>query len=179
MISSILKEETKQEHDKTEETLQSKKIFDRSYTLEDYKELLIHNYFLISKYEPQVNKLLSSYPELKLNVRTKINAIARDLSDLGVGINSDNSAANDLNNEAEAFGALYVMEGSTLGGNVIVKQLRKNPAFENITFNYFGIYAEKTGLLWQEFKAFLDEKINEKDYESCISGARKAYQILA
>lgn len=178
MISSILKEETKSEHDKTEESLQSKKIFDRSYTLEDYKNLLIHNYLLISKYEPQVNKLLVSYPELKLDLRTKINAITTDLNNLGVDLNNDFNA-DKLDNEAEAFGALYVMEGSTLGGNVIMKQLRKNPAFEDITFNYFGIYGGKTGLLWQEFKAFLDGKINEKDYESCITGARKAYRILA
>lgn len=33
--------------------------------------------------------------------------------------------------------------------------------------------------MWQEFKAFLDERISEKDYESCITGARKAYRILA
>ena len=61
MISLILKEETKQEHDKTEESLQSNKIFDKSYTLENYKNLLIHNYFLVSKYEPQVNKFLHKY----------------------------------------------------------------------------------------------------------------------
>ena len=75
MISLILKEETKQEHDKTEESLQSNKIFDKSYTLENYKNLLIHNYFLVSKYEPQVNKFLHKYPELKLDTRRKILAI--------------------------------------------------------------------------------------------------------
>lgn len=178
MISLILKEETKQEHDKTEESLQSNKIFDKSYTLENYKNLLIHNYFLVSKYEPQVNKFLHKYPELKLDTRRKILAITSDLDNLNVDINND-SIAHNLDNEAEAFGALYVMEGSTLGGNVIMKQLRKNPAFEDITFNYFGIYGNKTGLMWQEFKAFLDERISEKDYQSCITGARKAYRILA
>ncbi|WP_313100877.1 biliverdin-producing heme oxygenase [Epilithonimonas sp.] len=178
MISLILKEKTKQEHDKTEESLQSKKIFDRSYTLEDYKNLLIHNYFLISKYEPQVNKFLHKYPELKLDVRRKIIAITTDLHNLKVDINND-FIANNLDNEAEAFGALYVMEGSTLGGNVIAKQLRKNPEFENIEFNYFGVYGENTGPYWREFKSIIDEKITQEQYNDCVAGAKKAYQLLA
>lgn len=178
MISSILKEKTKEQHDETEAKLQSQKIFDKSYSLDDYKKLLTHNYKLISRYEPQIREHLKNYPELNLEERSKIEALKTDLSKLNIDMPAESPIQN-LDNEAEAFGALYVIEGSTLGGNVIAKQLRKNQEFENIEFNYFGVYGENTGFFWQEFKAIIDEKISEDAYEDCINGAKKAYQLLA
>jgi len=178
MISVFLKEQTKQQHDDTEAKLQSQKIFDKSYTLEDYKTLLIHNYQLISRYEPQINEQLKSYPELKLELRSKIEALKTDLNNLNIHTAEENPIHN-LENEAEAFGALYVMEGSTLGGNVIAKQLKRNPEFENMEFNYFGVYGENTGPYWQEFKSIINENITEEHYEACVTGAKKAYQLLS
>lgn len=177
MISIYLKEQTKQLHDETEAKLQSDRIFDKSYTLDDYKNLLIHNYQLVSQYEPQVQEKLKHYPELKLDLRKKIEALKKDMQNLNLDVENKN-LTNNLENEAEAFGALYVMEGSTLGGNVIAKHLKRNPEFDEVDFNYFGIYGEDTGMLWQEFKTILDEKISEEYYENCVRGASKAYLLL-
>lgn len=178
MISAYLKEQTKQQHDDTEAKLQSQKIFDKSYTLDDYKTLLIHNYKLINRYEPQIQEQLKNYTELKLDLRSKIESLKTDLNNLNISTENEAPIQN-LENEAEAFGVLYVMEGSTLGGNVIAKQLKKNPEFEGVEFNYFGVYGENTGPYWQEFKSIIDEKISEENYESCVTGAKKAYQLLA
>lgn len=179
MISIVLKEQTKHLHDETEERLNSKKIFDKSYTLEDYKNLLFHNYQLINHYEAVIKEKLNHFPELKLSLRKKIEALTKDMRALDVNLESKNKELISLENEAEAFGALYVIEGSTLGGNVIAKQLKKNPEFENVDFNYFGMYGENTGPLWTEFKTILDQTIKEEQYEDCISGAKKAYSLLA
>ena len=84
MISAYLKEQTKQQHDDTEAKLQSQKIFDKSYTLDDYKTLLIHNYKLINRYEPQIQEQLKNYPELKLDLRSKINSLKTDLNNLNI-----------------------------------------------------------------------------------------------
>lgn len=178
MISSILKEKTKTHHDDTEARLQSQKIFDKSYTLDDYKKLLIHNYELISQFEPQIQAKLKHYPELKLDQRSKLESLKKDLQNLNIDLDRTRHS-DELKNEAEAFGALYVMEGSTLGGNVIAKQLKKNPDFENVEFNYFGVYGEHTGPFWQEFKSIIDETITEDQYDDCVTGAKKAYQLLA
>ena len=178
MISAYLKEQTRQDHDETEDNLQSKKIFDKSYTLDDYKKLLLYNYKLINQYEPQIAEKLKDHTDLKLDLRSKIEALKIDLENLNIAIETENPISN-LENEAEAFGALYVMEGSTLGGNVIAKQLKKNPEFENVEFNYFGMYGENTGPYWQEFKSIIDEQITEEQYEDCVNGAKKAYQLLS
>jgi hypothetical protein len=42
-------------------------------------------------------------------------------------------------NEHEALGAMYVIEGSTLGGNVIAKQLSKTEGFDDVTFNFSDV----------------------------------------
>ena len=178
MISVFLKEQTKQQHDDTEAKLKSQKIFDKSYTLEDYKTLLIHNYKLISRYEPQIQNSLRNYPKLKLDLRSKIVALKTDLKNLNIETETEIPTQN-LENEAEAFGALYVMEGSTLGGNVIAKQLKRNPEFENVEFNYFGVYGENTGSYWQEFKSIIDEEITQEHYQDCVTGAKKAYKLLS
>lgn len=178
MISVFLKEQTKQQHDETEAKLQSQKIFDKSYTLDDYKKLLTHNYQLISRFEPQIGEKLKEFPGLKLDLRRKSDALQKDLNNLGI-IPEYELPTNNLENQAEAFGALYVMEGSTLGGNVIAKQLKKNPAFVDIDFTYFGIYGENTGTLWQEFKQILDDSIPEDQFQDCVNGAKKAYQLLS
>ena len=110
--------------------------------------------------------------------KNKINSLKTDLNNLNISTENEEPTQN-LENEAEAFGALYVMEGSTLGGNVIGKQLKRNPEFEGVEFNYFGVYGENTGPYWQEFKSIIDEKISEENYESCVTGAKKAYQLLS
>ncbi|MGZ5285453.1 MAG: biliverdin-producing heme oxygenase, partial [Kaistella sp.] len=83
-----------------------------------------------------------------------------------------------IKNEAEAFGILYVMEGSTLGGNMIAKQLSKNPDFQEVTFSYFRCYGDKTGSYWKSFKEVMDRNITPEFHDDCVSGAQKAYGFL-
>jgi heme oxygenase len=45
----------------------------------------------------------------------------------------------EFENEHEALGAMYVIEGSTLGGNVIAKQLSKTEGFDEVTFNFSDV----------------------------------------
>jgi len=51
----------------------------------------------------------------------------------------------------EAMGALYVLEGSTLGGKIIAKMLeKKNPEFRN-SLRFFTGYGKETGSRWTYF----------------------------
>lgn len=73
---------------------------------------------------------------------------------------------------------MCVMEGSSLGGNMIRKQLQRQPDFADYPFHFFGAYAENTGKMWKDFKDFIDSGIFSDQEEDVISGARKAYQFL-
>jgi len=114
---------------------------------------------------------------LQLEDRKKLPLIEKDLASLSL---ESTPSAHDLEftSANEALGALYVIEGSTLGGNVIAKQLSKTEGFDGVTFNFFGCYQENTGPMWKNFKEVLDAEVAEKNYDEVLSGARKLYIFL-
>ena len=179
MISQTLKEKTKSLHDKLEQQFQSAKIFDKTYTLDNYRKLIHFNYLFLLNFESDVFKALSkeTAQNLHLEKRRKLPLIEKDLSSLNIE-KSEPENLPEIVNEAEAFGVLYVMEGSTLGGNVIAKQLAKSPEFQNISFHYFNCYGEDTGVLWKNFKESLDENISEHQYDDVLRGAMRAFEFL-
>ena len=78
-----------------------------------------------------------------------------------------------------AAGALYVLEGSTLGGQIIVKHLQKAmpPGFKNAA--YFSAYQQKTGSMWKEFLQQLTALPQSKQQEQqIISGAITTFKII-
>lgn len=78
-----------------------------------------------------------------------------------------------------AAGALYVLEGSTLGGLIIVKHLQKKLAPGFIKSAYFSAYQHKTGSMWKEFLQQLSS-VPTSDFEEqqIIAGAIKTFQII-
>jgi heme oxygenase len=94
--------------------------------------------------------------------RRKAGAILHDLARLSF---SDNNIPECLrlpgiNSVAEAFGALYVLEGSTLGGKMIAKMLLKKEALsipEN-ALTFFTGYGEQTGPKWKSFLAVFNQQ---------------------
>lgn len=66
-----------------------------------------------------------------------------------------------ITNTFQAIGALYVMEGSVLGGKVIKAMLLKNlPADTLQGFEFFSGYGEDTGAMWKAFTDALDNNFN-------------------
>ena len=76
-----------------------------------------------------------------------------------------------------AFGAFYVLEGSTLGGRVILKSLLPAlPVTAEQGAKYFAGYGIETGPLWQHFLQSLCRYAVAHDCgEDVIVGAQSAY----
>lgn len=177
-VSEYLKENTAVYHDAAEKLFNSKKIFSKTFTLEDYKKIIHTNYLMLLHSENKIFKKLSNYSEvLQLVDRIKLPLIEKDMK----GLLLEKVAAGselELTSQHEALGAMYVIEGSTLGGNVIAKQLSKTEGFDGVTFNFFGCYHENTGAMWKNFKETLDAEVHENNYDEVLSGARKLYTFL-
>lgn len=179
MVSEYLKQNTAEYHDAAEKLFNSEKIFNKTFTLEDYKKIIHTNYLMLLHSEDKIfGSLSDKYSEkLQLKDRKKLFLIEKDLESLSL---ENQVASHDLqfDNEHEALGAMYVIEGSTLGGNVIAKQLSKTEGFDNVTFNFFGCYQENTGPMWKNFKEVLDTEVTEEKYNEVLSGAKKLYTFL-
>jgi len=179
MVSEYLKKYTAEFHDAAEKLFNSDKIFSKTFTLEDYKKIINTNYLMLLHSENKIfNSLSDKFSEsLQLDQRVKLPLIEKDLESL---VLENKTATHNLEfaNEFEALGAMYVIEGSTLGGNVIAKQLSKTEGFEDVTFNFFGCYQENTGSMWKNFKEVLDTEVTEENYNEVLSGAKKLYTFL-
>lgn len=79
-----------------------------------------------------------------------------------------------------ALGSLYVMEGSTLGGQVIARQLRRHLDLQAaLPLRFFSGYGAKTGTMWQAFVACLNElNLPAEDTADVLQGARETFEAL-
>lgn len=76
----------------------------------------------------------------------------------------------------EMLGAMYVLEGSTLGGQVIARQLAK-AGVANRT--YFSGNGNQTGPLWKSFCQLLGQAAMEVNQDEIVLSARRTFHHLA
>lgn len=179
MLSDYLKQHSKEQHAFLEEKFRSNHIFDKTYNLQDYKNFLYANYALYVTLESKVENALSEEfrTSIQYNDRKKLTIIEKEIIALGLPL-LEKTETQTIENQNEAIGILYVMEGSTLGGNVIKKQLSKNEEFANMEFNFLGIYGAEIGNYWKNFISQINEKIQENSYPNVLIGTMKAYTFL-
>lgn len=82
-----------------------------------------------------------------------------------------------IENKAQAFGALYVLEGSTLGGRTISHMLMKNRFIElgENNLQFFAGYKEETGARWKRFTEALNR---QTETEEIIAAARETFGLF-
>ncbi len=179
MLSHIIRTTTAPWHTRLEQAMFADAIMDGSLTLADYNKVLRVNYYVHHLLEPSIFTALREQvkQEIKLANRAKLPALKEDMIRSSISFSGDEYLAITIPvfaNEAEALGALYVLEGATLGGQVIIKQLKKNDIFSTLPLAYYNVYAGQTGLMWKQFL----EVINQyEDQESAIRGAQKVYAL--
>ncbi len=76
-----------------------------------------------------------------------------------------------LNSACAALGAMYVLEGATLGGRVIATQLRAS-VVGRAGYSYFDCYGERTGSMWNSFRQTL-ASASSPESDSVIVGSAK------
>jgi heme oxygenase (biliverdin-IX-beta and delta-forming) len=81
---------------------------------------------------------------------------------------------------AEALGALYVIEGSTLGGRKILQTLRRQGVSTD-DLHFLDPYGKDAGANWRMFLVVLERETasNHATMNDCVSGAVKAFSFAA
>jgi len=157
MILEHLRTQTRSSHQALEKLLipRLKNISDKK----EYAKLLAIFYGYFFPLEQLINDYLDNRSVPDFAERRKADALLQDYA--AVAPQSEPiSICDDLpqiTNDAEAMAALYVLEGSTLGGRIITQMLVNNTGIrpeEGIRF--FSGYRENTELMWQRFIKALD-----------------------
>ena len=80
---------------------------------------------------------------------------------------------------ARFLGAMYVVEGSTLGGQYIAKHVEERFGLREGKGNsYFRGYGEHTGSMWRSFKEEM-AALPDSDTEEAIAAARTMFGVFA
>jgi heme oxygenase len=157
-ILAELKTQTWPIHQELEKISLLKKLMREEIDLQEYKKLLCIFYGFIYPYENKI-KMTNSY---LLTNREKSPLLRADLAtfeQLNLEELSFCEVTTSLNLEAEIYGYLYVMEGATLGGQVITKALKANNKLSpQISTHYFNAYDQETRRNWGDFSLDLCEK---------------------
>ena len=169
MLSNKLKEHTKVNHQILEKklVLQLKAITD----ITGYALLLQQSYSFFGGLEAVMDKasLFSFLPDYKF--RRKSAALANDLNALKehLPVIAEKIALPNIKNTWQAVGALYVIEGSVLGGTYIRDMIKKRLLLPGLqAFSFFEGYGERTELMWQTFRQAIDKLIITKQQEAMI-----------
>lgn len=161
-IGKKLKEFTAVHHDNIEQNALTKAIVDGTITKEAYAHLLSKFYGFYSVCEPSLEKsALWQQARFDIVARRKTPMLIKDLQFLQISpaklpLSSD---LPPLQTDAQRIGFLYVMEGSTLGGQFLSRALAKKFGFTAeqgaAFFNSYG--TENLGYMWKEFQALLND----------------------
>lgn len=130
-------------------------------TLEQYQRFLVGSFAAVAFLERRIGEVLGG------PVDERSQALHGDLSELGLTAPDPVDLA--LPSTDFAFGAAYVMEGSSLGGLVIASRL--DPAIT--ATRYLRLRGKHTAEHWRQFLGRLEREVAE--VEGCIAGARAAF----
>jgi heme oxygenase len=87
-----------------------------------------------------------------------------------------------VNSITEALGCLYVLEGATLGGQIIGRHLKKNLALdEDRGCAFFHSYGDDVGLMWKSFRETLSShcsKHGRTEEEQLVTSACETFVSL-
>lgn len=156
-VATALKRKTMHAHEALEDLLVPR--LRHIHTASDYVRLLKTFYGFFHPLEVLIEQYLSSGRLPDLQERRKAAFLLDDMAALGYPANNLSLCAHlpAITNEAQAWGALYVLEGSTLGGKGITRMLLKQcPELTLHHLSFFNGYGEATGPMWVRFQQALN-----------------------
>ena len=123
---------------------------------------------------------LSLVAGLDMARRSRLTQIDADLAALGP-VTLDQAASQQSEHLAplpfgEALGWLYVVEGSSLGGHVILRTLA-NRNIDKLGLSFLDPYGVDVGARWREVVAVLDREVasGRADPDDVLNGALAAF----
>jgi heme oxygenase len=183
MILTRLKQSTEHAHQAIEARVD---LLSRLQSVAGYRRLLERFWGFYAPLEPRV----ASGPDwasygVDIQQRMKAPALARDLQALGLP--PEAVAALPLCQALPApdsfphrLGCLYVLEGATLGGQIIAREARGRLGLTpEHGCSFFASYGEQVGSMWRAFRALLlQAAVGEVAEAALVRGAHETFEAF-
>lgn len=159
-VLPVLRAATRTQHDRIEALL----ALDAPMPLARYGAILLGFQRFLTNWERELRHALPPRLHGWLADRSRLGFVAQDVAFLGANVPSlpDQMAPSCLPEPgvAAAFGSLYVIEGSALGGQVITLRLQRDLGLvPGGGASYFNGFGERTGAMWREFRLLAEHEI--------------------
>ncbi|MBX9656894.1 biliverdin-producing heme oxygenase [bacterium] len=176
-----LRDATADIHERLEQQIP---VMNASFSRDDYRMLLER---MLGFYEPIEQAMAEAIRrddwELEFSARRKVNALKHDLLSLGhtresLGKIPRAALLPKVLTREEFLGISYVLEGSTLGGNVIIRHLKSKWGSELEASQFFGIYGVGVHEKWQEFCKWLNQFSMTVSEDQVIAAAYSTFEAM-
>ena len=177
-ILNTIKEETKTHHQQVEKVLvqELKNLKNK----DDYARLLERLLLFYKPIEVDLHEVIDDALIPDISERKHTQRILTDLELLEHGLPMEFPKSQlKISSPSYALGVLYVIEGSTLGGQVISKMIHNNLYLEGVdATNYFSSYKELNGDMWKKFGNRISEIENSVEQKELFQGAKDTFDSL-
>ena len=183
MDLSRLRQDTAAEHSRTEETVP---VMSPTLTREQYVDVLLRFYRVVKAWDQWADRNVPDDLRGLLAQRRRAALLADDLRRMdvtelpgGAQIPTGRMARTVPGESRSVFlGRMYVMEGSTLGGQFIARHVEERLHLRTGEDNsYFAGYGDATGQRWREFRAVLAE-LPDSETETVIDSAKDFFHLF-
>ncbi len=179
-ILARLKARTAHQHQQTEDGVD---LMSDQFSLDDYRQLLAKFYSFYQSFEVKMRQSMREN-RVDFDYAERLNApkLAADLTNLGLAESEISAIKNfedlpALDSREKIFGALYVVEGSTLGGQYISRHLKSKFGLDETNgIAFFSGYGKDTGKMWNAFREKITAFAETTDnHEEIIKSANETF----
>jgi heme oxygenase len=172
-----LRRETLPDHNAVE---QSVPLMDEELDVDTYVSYLLRLHGIIAAWEEWAAANAPAWIQPLLAVRRRGQLLMLDLMWFGVDTSGEaRPTLPEMRDTASLLGAMYVVEGSTLGGQLIARHVELVLGLTAGQGNaYFRGHNERTGQLWKEFCDALRTKVPDGETDAVIAAAKAMFGIF-
>lgn len=174
VLTIALRDQTRTTHEKLDYYLTNLGLFN-NITL--YKKFLTLQYYIHQEAtqlytNPSLSKIIPDLPD-----RNRFEKVKEDLQDLQLALPTPLPSNLAIDNNSKAIGFLYVVEGSKLGANTLLKRVEKIGLSETYGARHMGPDKEGRGTSWKKFQTSINHA--KLDIHDAIESAKATFnQIL-
>ncbi len=169
-----LKRETEVDHRAVEAVLP---LMHGALDAAEYVQCLQQIYGVVAAWEECAWKVAPKWMRPVLAARQRRGLLELDLAWFGVARHDDRRPGlPEINDLPSLLGAMYVMEGSTLGGQLIARHVEATLHLSGGHGSaFFRGYGDRTGTMWKEFCELLKIHVPDEQTDRVVQAAKAMF----